>query len=240
MLRRRLAYLAPTSLAAALLFCAGVAAPPARASECASHAGPQIEVNSSTPRSLDSPDKKWKLYSVPGHSFSDDASVFLSLADTNKKWRIVYLKRRGTAFFSDDSHWLVFRDDYLTVDSFILAFDLSGSAPKEIKRINTAVRDAIAARIPKGMMAEYVHYPDFCFATATTGAPTTVILLSDTPVLQRPTFYFGYGTHLGKGAPFFLTIEVTLPDAKATATPYTPTHPSSAAAPSPNATPPPQ
>jgi|HubBroStandDraft_6_1064221.scaffolds.fasta_scaffold275444_2 hypothetical protein len=239
MLRRRLAYLAPTFLAAALLICAAVAAPPARASECASHSGPQIEVNSSTPRSLDSPDKKWKLYSVPGHSFSDDASVFLSLADTNKKWRIIYLKRRGTAFFSDDSHWLVFRDDYLPVDSFILAFDLTGSSPKEIKHINTAIRDAIAARIPKGMMAEYVHYPDFCFAA---DSPTTVILLSDTPVLQRPTFYFGYGTHLGKGAPFFLRVEVTLPDAKVTATPYTPTHPSNstASAPPPNATPPPQ
>ena len=237
MLRRRLSNLALTPVVAAtLLVCFAIAAP---ASECPSHAGPQIEVNTSTPRSLDSPDKKWRLYSVPGHTFSDDASVFLSLADTNKKWRIDWLKRRGMAYFSEDSRWLVFRDDYIPIDSFLLAYDLSGSSPKEIKHINTSVRDAIAARIPKGMMAEYVHYPDFCFAIAAAGAPTTVILLSDTPVLHRPTFYFGYGTHLGKGAPFFLRIEVTLPDAKANATPYTPTHSPDATAPQPDSTRPP-
>lgn len=223
----------------ALAFCIAIAARPVRAAECAPKPAVQIELNSSTPRSLDSPDKKWRVYSLPGHSFSDDASVFIAIADTNKKWRIVWLKRRGTAFFSDDSHWLVFRDDYLAVDSFLLAYDLSGSSPREIKHINTAVRDAIAAQIPKGMMAEYVHYPDFCFAIATTGAPTTVVLLSDTPVLHRPTFYMGYGNHLGKGAPFYLRIEVTLSDAKVTATPYTPTRPSNADAPSPDSSRPP-
>jgi hypothetical protein len=204
-----------------------------RAAECASKPAVQLDFNSSTPHSLDSPDKKWKIYSVPGHSFSDDASLFVALADTNKKWRIDYLRRRGTAYFSDDSHWLIFRDDYITEDSAIRAFDLSGSSPKELKHVNVSVREAMSKQIPKGMVAEYVHYPDFCFAAPSAGAPTTIILLSDTPVLVRPTFSITYGNHPGKGAPFFMQVEVTLPDAHATATPYHPAHPPAATPPSP-------
>jgi hypothetical protein len=215
MLLRRITFIAITAVVCALAL-----GQIARAAECMAKPAVSIELNSSTPRSLDSPDKKWRIYSVPGHSFSDDASVFLSVADTDKKWRVVWMKRRGMAYFSDDSHWLVFRDDYLVDDSFFLVYDLSGSSPKEIKHVNSSVREAIAARIPKGMMAEYVRYPDFCFSS---GTAASFILLSDTPVLKRPTLYFGYGYHPGKGVPFFLRIEVTLPDAHATATPYTPT-----------------
>jgi hypothetical protein len=210
---------------------------PARAGECASKPAVQQEFNSSTPHSLDSPDKKWRIYSIPGHKFSDDASVFLALADTDKKWRIVWLRRRGTAYFSDDSHWLVFRDDYIEEDSTIRAFDLSGSSPKELKHVNLSVRTAMSKGMPKNTMAEYVHFPDFCYTVPAAGTPTSFILLSDTPLLQRPTFWIGYGHHLAKGTPFFLRVEVTLPDAHAQATPYTPTHPPAAsdAAPAPPA-----
>jgi hypothetical protein len=216
-----------------LLLLALCAAAPIRAAECAPKPAVQMEFNSSTPRTLDSPDKKWKIYSVPGHSFSDDASVFLALADTDKKWRVVYLRRRGTAYFSDDSHWLVFRDDYVEQDSAILAFDLSGSSPKELKHANVNIRTAMSKQIPKGMLAEYVHYPDFCYAVPAAGAPATIILLSDTPVVHRPLFSLGYGYHLGKGAPFFMRVEVTLPDAHATAERYNPTRPAPITTPAP-------
>jgi hypothetical protein len=206
-----------------LALCAA-ASPPVRAAECLPKPAVQMEFNSSTPHSLNSPDKKWRLYSIPGHTFADDASLFLALADTNKKWRIVWMHDRGTGYFSDDSHWLIFRDDYVPDDSAIRAFDLSGSSPKELKHMNLSVRSAMQKQIPRGMFATYVHYPDFCFATPAAGAPTTFILLADTPVLVRPTFAITYGNHPGKGAPYFIRVEVTLPDARATAAPYHPAH----------------
>jgi hypothetical protein len=209
------------------------AAAPARAAECASKPAVQAEFNSSTQHTLDSPDKKWKIYSVPGHSFSDDASVFIALADTDKKWRVVYLRRRGTAYFSDDSHWLIFRDDYLEQDSAIRAFDLSGDTPKELKHANVNIRTAMSKQIPKGMLAEYVHYPDFCYAVPAPGAPTTIILLSDTPVVRRPLFSMGYGYHLPKGTPYFMRVEVTLPDTHATAAQYDPKRPAPITTPAP-------
>ena len=65
-----------------------------------------------------------------------------------------------------------------------------------------------------------VKYPDVCFAD---GAPSTFLVLSDTPILPRWSRI--------KGKPFFLHIEVTLPDATAVATPYTPKLPKPSAAP---------
>jgi hypothetical protein len=50
----------------------------------------------------------------------------------------------------------------------------------------------------------------------------------------RPTFSITYGNHPGKGTPYFIRVEVTLPDARAIAAPYHPAHPPAADSPPPN------
>jgi hypothetical protein len=185
----------------------------ARAAECSATNPAQIGLNLSTPRTLLSPDKKWKVLSIPGKSFDQDGNVFIAQADGPKKWRIDYLKRRGTVFFSDDSKYLVYRDEFLPIDTAIRAFDLTGAEPHEIKHIDNNVRRAISDQIPKHMGAEYVHYPDFCFAA---GDSSTFILLADTPILPR--------WHRGIGTPFYTRVEVNLRTAQATATIYHPPH----------------
>jgi hypothetical protein len=197
---------------------------------CSSSHSSAVSLNLSTPRTLISPDEKWKLLGVPGKTVFDSASVFIesrnaagpsaAAADKPKKWRIDWLHHRGAAWFSDDSRWLVFRDEFAKDDTALRAFDLSGDAPREIHHLDDHVRRAIQKQIPKGMAAEWVKYPDVCFAD---GAPNTFLVLSDTPVLPRWSRQ--------KGKPFFLHIEVTLPDATAVATPYTPKPPKPAAAP---------
>ncbi|MGC1384853.1 MAG: hypothetical protein WA823_13830 [Candidatus Acidiferrales bacterium] len=186
---------------------------PARATECSSSTPAQISLNLSTPRTLLSPDKKWKVLSIPGKNFDQDGNVFIAQSDGPKKWRIDYLKRRGTVFFSDDSKYLVYREEFLPIDTAIRAFDLTGAEPHEIKHIDSNVRRAIGDQIPKHMEAEYVHYPDFCFAF---GDSSTFILLSDTPILPR--------WHRGTGTPFFTRVEVNLHTAQAAAAIYNPPH----------------
>jgi hypothetical protein len=188
---------------------------------CSSSHASAVNLNLSTPRTLISPDEKWKLLGVPGKNVFTDASVFLATSgDSPKKWRIDWLHRRGSAWFSDDSHWLVLRDEFAKDDTALRAFDLSGDAPREIHHLDDHVRRAIQKQIPKGMAAEYVKYPDVCFAD---GAPATFLVLSDTPILPRWSRI--------KPQPFFLRIVVTLPDATAVATPYSPKTPPPSAAP---------
>jgi hypothetical protein len=187
---------------------------------CSSSHAAAVNLNLSVPRTLVSPNEKWKLLGVPGKNVFTDASVFIATGDGSKKWRIDWLHRRGSAWFSDDSHWLVLRDEFLKNDTSLRAFDLSGDSPREIKHVDSAIRRAIEKQIPKGMAAEWVKYPDVCFAD---GAPSTFLVLSDTPILPRWSRI--------KGKPFFLHIVVTLPDANAVATPYIPNTPPPSAAP---------
>jgi hypothetical protein len=191
---------------------------------CSSSHSSAVSLNLSTPRTLISPDEKWQILGVPGKTVYDSASVFLesrnAAGDGHKKWRLDYLHHRGAAWFSDDSHWLILRDDFARDDTSLRAWDLSGAAPRELKHVDANVRRAIEKQIPKGMAAEWVKYPDVCFAD---GAPATFLVLSDTPILPRWSRQ--------KGRPFFLHIEVTLPDATAVATPYTPKTPPPSAAP---------
>jgi hypothetical protein len=224
MLRRRLAPLAKPSLSAtlALTLASILLSASARAAECSPATPAQISLNTSAPRTLLSPDKKWKVLSIPGKNFRDDGNVFIAQADGPKKWRIDYLKLRGTIFFSDDSKYLVYRVEFLPIDTAIRAFDMTGAEPREIKHIDANVRRAIGDTFPKHMAAEYVHYPDFCFAA---GDSSTFILLSDTPILPR--------WHRGKGAPFYARVEVSLRTAQAAATIYTPKHHESAPQPAP-------
>jgi hypothetical protein len=190
----------------ALLALASIAQP-LRASDCSPTTPSQITFNPSTPRSLLSPDKKWKVFSIPGKDFHDDGDLFISPADAPKKWRLDYYKRRGTLYFSDDSKYLIYRVEFLPIDTAIRAFDLTGSEPREIKHLDANIRKAITDKMPQHMAAEYVRYPEICFAA---GDSSTFLLLSDTPIVPRWSRI--------KGTPFFTRIEVSLLTSAANAT----------------------
>lgn len=188
-------------------------APTRAAAECSPTTPAPFTINPSMPRTLDSPDKKWQVISTPGKSWQDDGDLFISLADSHKKWRIDYYKRRGTLYFSDDSKYLVYRVEFLPIDTAIRAFDMTGAEPREIKHLDSNIRKAIGDTFPKGMAAEYVRYPEICFAA---GDSATFILLSDTPLVPRWSRI--------KGTPFFTRIEVSLLSSQATAAVIPPVH----------------
>jgi hypothetical protein len=191
-----------------LLALASIAQPlPAKAAECSPSAAAPFTINPSTLRTLDSPDKKWQVLATPGKDFHDDGDLFISLADGHKKWRIDYYKRRGTLYFSDDSKYLIYRVEFLPIDTAIRAFDLTGSEPREIKHLDANIRKAISDKMPQHMAAEYVRYPEICFAA---GDSSTFLLLSDTPIVPRWSRI--------KGTPFFTRIEVSLLTSAANAT----------------------
>ena len=122
---------------------------------CSSSRPAAVNLNLSTPRTVISPDEKWKVLGVPGKNVFTDASVFIATGSGEKKWRIDWLHHRGSAWFSDDSHWLVLRDDFAKDDTALRAWDLSGDSPREIKHVDANIRRAIEKQIPKGMAAEW-------------------------------------------------------------------------------------
>jgi hypothetical protein len=132
--------------------------------------------------SLVSPDHAWKFVSIGRKSPDQPAMLYLENLRSSHTWRVGSLKRNGTAFWSDDSRRLFLRDEYAADDTRIRVFDVTRAAPREIRGLDRAIRQAIYARIPKNETTMWLYYPQVCFAASDS---STLMLVADAPVVKK-------------------------------------------------------
>jgi len=171
----------------------------ARSTECSPSPAKELNLDAGSSRALASPDRRWKLVSVPSSSSEYRAALYIQREHNYKRWSIGWIERSGTAFWSEDSKRLFLRDEYAADDTKIRVFDLTGASPKEIKGLNNRIQSSIFARIPKNKTTLWLYYPKVCFAA---NDSSTIIVVADAPLV--PKF------ESGSGKPFGLSLTVNL------------------------------
>jgi hypothetical protein len=167
--------------------------------ECGSSPAKEINLDLWSRRSLSLPDRRWKFLSVGPHSSEQRAALYIQNTDGSKKWLVGWIERNGTAFWSEDSKRLFLRDEYAADDTNIRIFDVTGTVPKEIKGLDSSIRNAIFARIPQNKTTQWLYYPKVCFAANNS---STIIVVADAPLVPKE------GS--GSGRPFSVKLTVNL------------------------------
>ncbi len=149
--------------------------------------------------SLLSPDQRWQLMSVGSESPERGAALYIRNVESSKKWNVGGIERSGTAYWSDDSKWLLLRDEFAADDTKLRAFNVAGDRPKEISGLDGRIRRAIFAKIPPNETTLWLYYPEVCFGS---GKAPTIIVTADAPLVPK--------TESGSGKSFRLRLTVNL------------------------------
>jgi len=173
------------------------AVPLALAAEC----GPAKSINLDlwSTRSLPSPNHFWRFISIGSNSPKQKAALYIQNIHTGQRWSVGPIERSGTAFWSEDSKRVFLRDEYAADYTRIRVFDVSGTAPREIKGLDGTIRKAVFARIPDNETTLWLYYPRVCFAARDS---STIVVVADAPLVPK--------TESGSGKPFRLKITVNL------------------------------
>jgi hypothetical protein len=163
-----------------LVFCC--AARGAHAAECSSSPAKKINLDLWSTRSLPSPDQQWQFTSIGPNSSDQKALLYIKNSHSSQKWNIGSIERSGTVFWSEDSKRVFLRDEYAADDTKIRVFDVTDSAPKEIRGLDDRIRRAIFTRIPEDETTLWLYYPQVCFAA---NDSSTVIVVADAPVVRK-------------------------------------------------------
>jgi hypothetical protein len=132
-------------------------------------------------------------------SSEQTAALYIQNERNSKRWKVGWIERSGTAFWSEDSKHLFLRDEYAADDTKIRVFHITGAAPKEIKGLDDKIRKSTLARIPENETTQWLYYPRVCFAA---NDSSTIIVVADAPLVPK------MGS--GSGKPFRLTLTVNL------------------------------
>jgi len=128
--------------------------------------------------SVPSPDARWRFVSTGTGSPDDDASLRILSNTPHHIWHFGRLQRNGTAFWSEDSKWLILRDEYAADDTKIRLFDLNLSSPREIRGLDTRVKRHVLRHVPSGHSTLWITYPRICFLS---GDTSRVLMRVDAP-----------------------------------------------------------
>lgn len=149
--------------------------------------------------SLLSPDQRWQFMSVGNESSGRGAALYMRNVQSSRKWNVGWIERNGTAYWSDDSKWLLLRDEFAADDTKLRAINVTGDGPKEISGLDGRIRKAIFAKIPPNETTLWLYYPEVCFGS---GKSPTIIVTGDAPLVPK--------SESGSGKPFRLRLTVDL------------------------------
>jgi hypothetical protein len=113
--------------------------------------------------SLPSPDARWQFLSTGTGSPDEDALLQLVNSKTHRSWHFGQLGRNGTAFWSQDSKWLILIDEYAADDTKIRLFDLNLSSPREVHGLDARVKHHVLNHVPSRHSTLWITYPKVCF-----------------------------------------------------------------------------
>jgi len=167
--------------------------------ECSGQATKKVNLYLGFTGSLSSPDQRWQFMSVGNESPERGAALHIRNVESSKKWNVGWIERSGTAYWSDDSRWLLLRDEFAADDTKLRAFNVAGDRPKEISGLDGRIRRAIFAKIPTNETTLWLYYPEVCFAP---GESPTIIVTADAPLVPKRAS--------GSGKPFTLKLTVNL------------------------------
>lgn len=127
---------------------------------------------------LSSPDHQWEFISEGSETWEDGARLVMLDYKTNEQWNIGSLDRNGTVFWSQDSEWLILRDEYAADDTRLRVFDLMNSGPQELHGIDHSIKGVISVHTPPNEESLWVTYPEVCFSD---GSSSIIRLTVDAP-----------------------------------------------------------
>ena len=150
--------------------------------ECVNPPAKAINLDLTSTRSLLSPDQEWRFISVGPSSVGQVAVLYIQNRKTSQKWNVGTLERDGRVFWSEDSKRLFLRDEFAADDAKIRVIEITGSRPKELRGLDSRIRQAIFSRIPENEATQWLSYPKACFAMDDSD---TVILVADAPLTKK-------------------------------------------------------